>query len=156
MAKLIAGIPLSFAYALAGLGAVLAAAAPIPFGPRLEAGNPLGPTSAALCLQLYDLSGAFHSEMADTLVLLDRPVPASRNWFVASVRNAGIRYQEGMWRRFSDDSLEVRWHHSPSLRFAVRGNLVSGSIEPVGSTSLVFLPLIQRGTIAGQTIACPP
>jgi len=139
-------IPFGFVTCFATVLIVVVLAVPIPFGPRLVDGAPIPVYSAPTCLSLRDGRSSRESTVPRDVVLLDAPLPrtqAPANWHAAVLLPNHQVPNQGMWRFITGDSVEVRYHHSPSIRLATNRPQVSGVATPAG-VSPTFMALFER------------
>jgi hypothetical protein len=124
---------LGFAVLFCGVLAVVGIAVPVSFGPRWENGAQPIPRGTSLCFALSYSRQSSWSDVPLTVHLLDRPSAiAPQNWSRAIFDQTHIVPESGTWRYISRDSVEIRWHHSPSIRLLVAGDTVRGEVVPAG------------------------
>lgn len=52
------------------------------------------------------------------------------------------------------DSVEIRWHHSPSVRLTVHGTSISGVEQPTGALPLLFIIFERARPLTGEVVPC--
>jgi hypothetical protein len=116
---------------------VLGVAVPVPFGPGWEVGAQPIPRGTSLCFELTYSRRSSWGDVPRTVRLLGLPTAAApQSWSRALFDETHIVPGSGAWRYISRDSVELRWHHSPSIRFLVAGDSVLGVVVPAGVATL--------------------
>jgi hypothetical protein len=155
--RLVARLPVAVPLVFGGLLLVLALAVPMPYGPGFEAGRAIG-DGGSVCARLHDSVVPTESDIP-TEVELSRQVARpsmGRDWYSALLRRGShVTGREGAWRAFAQDSIEIRWHHSPSVRLRIDGARVSGVVEPTGVVPSFMMLFERRRSISGEVVACP-
>jgi hypothetical protein len=146
-------LPIAFPVLLVGVLCVVVLVAPLPYGPRWADGHAIGdrPTT---CLHLDDGQSARETLVPPTAMLLPLPAPGFKDWYVARFARARQVPDAGWWRTIDEDSIEIRWHHSPSIRLAVRGTTVSGTEQPAGVAPLLEILFERSRSVSGTVIPC--
>jgi hypothetical protein len=146
-------LPIAFPALFVGVLFVVGMVVPLPYGPRWADGSAIG-TRPTTCLHLEDGQSPRETLVPQSAMLLPIPAPGLRNWYAARFDGAHQVPDDGWWRAIDADSLEVRWHHSPSIRLAVRGASVSGTEQPGGALPLLLIPFERSRSVRGTVIPC--
>lgn len=145
---------ITFATLLLGVLVVIGLAVPIAYGPSWEQGARVG-DGMPMCLRLSDGQPAREAEIPSDIMLLRRPTAGIPAWYDARFSSTHQFLGSGAWRAISPDSIEIRWHHSPSIRLSVSGNNLSGVVEPAGVAPLFFVFFERRRPVRGAVLPCP-
>ncbi len=138
-----------------GIMTILALTVPVAYGPRLEPGL----TPAHPVQRCFALSYSRRSSWGDLplrAVLESRPARSvgAPNWAEATLASTHVVPGTGMWRQITQDSIELRWHHSPSLRIHIEGQTATGIVVPAGISTMFGALLDQPRTISGHEVDC--
>ena len=148
----------AFAGLLAGLLGVVTVVVPVPIGPAYEPGAPLLGLPSTGCFMLAYAEGKAGELLPASVRLTTTSDPSDDvipNWYAADFSGSNRRVLDGRWRWITSDSLELRWHHSPSVRLSVRRQDVRGMAEPRGALPLFLGIFERRRTVRGAFTPCP-
>ena len=149
-------LPRSVPAVLAGLLVVVGMVVPVPSGPRWEDGHARA-LRLPLCMQLTDGKGLYDTFVPSRAQFSGTSVPGLHGWYIAAFSAAHGVPDSGWWRPYGVDSVEIRWHHSPSIRLRIAGEKVRGSAQPAGAAPPVYLLMALRPRpVTGTIRSCGP
>jgi hypothetical protein len=143
--------PIVFAV-LGSLLIVVGMVVPIPYGPAYPKRASRAPTiSAARC---YGLTYSDPTQPLPSFIELR--LGRARIGYEAMAGGAHEFFlPEIEWFPIGPDSVEIRWHHSPSLRLPMIGDSVVGRVVPTGTTPPILLAVDPPKELAIRAIRTP-
>ena len=115
--RLIARPSSSFAGFLLALLSVITVVVPIPIGPGWKNGVARPGLPFIHCFTLEYAGREGGDRLPSVVRLTNAPNPSDDvlpNWYVAEFGGPRVPAHAGSWRWIASDSVELRWHHSPS------------------------------------------
>jgi hypothetical protein len=107
-----------------------------------------------LCLTLSDGRSRYDTHVPPAAKLLAAPVSGLPGWHAAEFDSAHSVPDSGWWREISTDSIEIRWHHSPSIRLNLVKQRISGVAEPSVTLPLFFALTLESRSVSGMSDSC--